>query len=170
MYAIDIDLNKIDLCKNNTEVYECGDNISFICQDFLKVNSKKIKNADTVFLSPPWGGIDYKSSSDYSLKKWITPDINDIIRKSKSLAENLIFYLPRNTKPEELFEILSEIYKDEEDDTLFAEVQILKSANKIKALLIFFGQNYNHVSLAYMIILDFCKGHKKLPPKNVPFD
>ena len=86
VYAIDIDPIKIELCKNNTKVYECRNNIEYICSDFLKINNIK---ADFVFLSPPWGGMDYKSESSYSLTEWIEPNIYDIIKTSKNLANNL---------------------------------------------------------------------------------
>ena len=69
------------------------------------------------------------------------------------MAENLIFYLPRNTQIDELFSILNEIVQveDESDPTLYAEVQILNSANKVKAILVFFGKNFNKISI-YMYI------------------
>ena len=156
VYAVDINHNKIDLCKNNTRVYGCKNNIDFICSDFLKINDG-IK-ADVVFLSPPWGGTEYKSEQSYSLKDWIEPNIYDIIKVSKKISKNLMFYLPRNTNIEELFSILSELNTDE-DETLFAEVKMLESANKIKAILVCIGDEYNHV---YIFNLDFYKRYYKV--------
>lgn len=184
VYSVDIDQCKIDLCRNNTQVYQCEDNIEFITCDYLQVkhalNNLPSNDIDYVFLSPPWGGINYKSTEDYSLKQWITPDIHEIIRVSLDLSQNLVFYLPRNTQIEELFSIISEIiterrgrrgkslerigseleegeaegegdelsFEEEDDDpTLFAEVQMLKSAEKIKAILVYFGSKYNTVSV-----------------------
>ena len=57
VYAIDISKSKLDLCKNNCEVYNCKNNIEFIHSDFLEMKNK-IK-ADYIFLSPPWGGTEY---------------------------------------------------------------------------------------------------------------
>lgn len=115
------------------------------------MSKKDIPKADTIFLSPPWGGMDYKNCADYSLKQWITPNIYDIIRTSRSLAKNLILYLPRNSNLVELFEIISEIFKpeegEEEEDTLFGEIRILNSSNSTKALLVCFGEDYNQVNL-----------------------
>ena len=107
----------------------------------MKIKSIK---ADYIFLSPPWGGMDYKSEYNYSLKEWIEPSILHIIKTSKKLSNNLIFYLPRNTNVEELFSILSEL-NEELDETLFGVVKLLKSANKIKAILVCFGEEFNHV-------------------------
>ena len=40
VYAIDIDPNKIEICKNNTQVYQCEDNIEFILSDYLMMENK----------------------------------------------------------------------------------------------------------------------------------
>lgn len=95
--------------------------------------------------------MDYKSDSSYSLKEWITPNIYDIIKTSLTISDDLLFYLPRNTSIEELFSILNELV-DDEDDTMFAEVKMLKSANKVKAILVYFGKSYNHVRIEYIYV------------------
>ena len=51
----------------------------------------KIK-ADYIFLSPPWGGTDYKNFEVYSIKKFMSPDITDIIRVSLNVADNILFF------------------------------------------------------------------------------
>lgn len=169
VYSIDIDPLKVNLCKNNSRIYNCRENITFVNSDFLK--TKEIfpdLQTDCVFLSPPWGGMDYKSDESYSLKKWVTPDISDIIKISLEISPNLIFYLPRNTNIEELFSIIGKVIVDKidnknytnvknseddyltnfmEDPTLFAEVHILNSASKVKALLIYFGERYNQMPI-----------------------
>ena len=100
VYAIDIDKNKIDICKNNCNVYECENNIEFILDDYLNMKGK-IK-ADFVFLSPPWGGLKYKNSNVYSIKKFMQPNIIDIIRVSLNVAKFILFYVPRNLDLNEL--------------------------------------------------------------------
>jgi hypothetical protein len=99
--------------------------------------------ADLVFLSPPWGGVEYKSTATYPLKDWIEPNIYDIIKISKQISSNLIFYLPRNTDIQELLSILNDL---DLGDT-FADVKLLQSAHKIKAILVCFGDEYNHISV-----------------------
>ena len=142
VFAIDIDPKKLDICKNNCKIYNCKNNIHFIEYDFLKIqNYEKIKvKADYIFLSPPWGGVAYKNSDVYSIKELMTPDISEIIKVSKKIVKYIMFYVPRTLKLDELFGIISEIYNNER---LFFEVHILKSANKIKALLIIFGYDIN---------------------------
>ena len=132
----------MDICKNNCKVYNCSDNISFIHCDFLKIDNyapEKI-SSDYIFLSPPWGGIEYKNSDVYSIKKLMTPSIYDIIKMCLKISKFIMFYVPRTLLLEELFNIISEITGN---DRIFFDVHILKSANKIKALLIIFGYDIN---------------------------
>jgi 16S rRNA G966 N2-methylase RsmD len=140
VYAIDIDPKKIEICKNNCKVYNCKNNIDFIEYDFLKIEEyKPIKvKADYIFLSPPWGGINYKNSDVYSIKASMTPDISEIIKVCLRITKYIMFYIPRTLKLKELFEIISDINGKKR---LFFDIHILKSANKIKALLIIFGHD-----------------------------
>ena len=138
VFAIDIDPKKLEICKNNCKVYNCSDNISFIHCDFLKIDNYADEKvfADYIFLSPPWGGVAYKKSDIYSIKESMNPDISEIIRVSLKIVKYIMFYVPRTLMLDELFGIISEINGNER---LFFDIHILKSANKIKALLIIFG-------------------------------
>jgi hypothetical protein len=87
--------------------------------------------------------MDYKTTETYSLKDWIEPNIYEIIKVSKQISSNLMFYLPRNTDIQELLGILNDLdYGDN-----FAEIKLLQSAHKIKAILVCFGEEYNHISV-----------------------
>ena len=140
VYAIDIDPKKIEICKNNCKIYNCEDNIYFIECDFLKIEEyKPIKvQADYIFLSPPWGGIQYKNSDIYSIKALMKPDIFDIVKVSLKVSKHIMFYVPRTLILDELFDIVSKI---KGTNRVFFDIHILRSANKIKALLIIFGYN-----------------------------
>ena len=142
VYAIDIYKEKLDICKNNCKVYKCQNNIEFIESDFLKMKNK-IK-ADYIFLSPPWGGTGYKKDEIYSIKKSMEPDITEIIRVSLNVADNILFFLPRNLDLLELFDICSIVKNEIKEDSgknIFFDVQIIESNNRIKALLIIFGHH-----------------------------
>lgn len=139
VYAIDINPDKIKICKKNCEIYNCEDNISFIECDFLKIDQYEKKVfADYIFLSPPWGGINYKKSDIYSIKASMKPDIHDIVKMCLKVSKYIMFYVPRTLKLEELFNIISDITKN---NKIFLDVKVLQSACKIKALLIIFGYN-----------------------------
>ena len=92
--AIDISSSKLNMAQHNASLYSCKDNITFIESDFLATTV----TSDYVFLSPPWGGSAYKADTNFTLKKWITPDIEEIIKHALTLSHNLIFYLPLNTQ------------------------------------------------------------------------
>ena len=66
----------------------------------------------------------------------MTPDISEIIKVCLRITKYIMFYVPRTLMLEELFEIISKINGK---NRLFFDIHILKSANKIKALLIIFG-------------------------------
>ena len=91
---------------------------------------------DYVFLSPPWGGPEYKNDGVYSLKKWITPDIDKIIQKSFKMSKNIILYLPRNTDLKELANIIYKYDKEEIDsfsNTILIKQYIIDSIFKKKS-------------------------------------
>jgi len=79
----------------------------------------------------------------------MTPNIYDIIKVSLNISKNIIFYLPRTLLIDELFEILSTILNLQNSgsgDRIFFDVHVLKSAKKIKALMIIFGHDIKEVN------------------------
>ncbi|XP_036734787.2 trimethylguanosine synthase isoform X1 [Manis pentadactyla] len=92
--AIDIDPVKINLARNNAEVYGIADKIEFICGDFLLLASHL--KADVVFLSPPWGGPDYATAETFDIRTMMSPDGFEIFRLSKKITNNIVYFLPRN--------------------------------------------------------------------------
>ncbi|XP_047698634.1 trimethylguanosine synthase isoform X1 [Prionailurus viverrinus] len=92
--AIDIDPVKIDLARNNAEVYGIADKIEFICGDFLLLASHL--KADVVFLSPPWGGPDYATAETFDIRTMMSPDGFEIFRRSQKITNNIVYFLPRN--------------------------------------------------------------------------
>lgn len=66
--AIDNSPVRIALARHNAAIYGVADRIEFIQADFVSfakalARSSSKQRADVVFLSPPWGGIDYQSMS-----------------------------------------------------------------------------------------------------------
>ncbi|KAM6216122.1 trimethylguanosine synthase [Rhynchocyon petersi] len=97
--AIDIDPVKIDLARNNAEVYGVAEKIEFICGDFLLLASHL--KADVVFLSPPWGGPDYATAETFDIRTMISPDgypleVLRVYTLSQMITSNIIYFLPRN--------------------------------------------------------------------------
>lgn len=92
--AIDIDPVKIDLARNNAEVYGTADKIEFICGDFLLL--APCLKADVVFLSPPWGGPDYATAETFNIRTMMFLDGFEIFRLSQKITNNIVYFLPRN--------------------------------------------------------------------------
>ncbi|OLY82177.1 Trimethylguanosine synthase [Smittium mucronatum] len=53
------------IAKNNALIYGVADKIEFICSDFFKLVPRL--KADLVYLSPPWGGVQYSEKPIYEL-------------------------------------------------------------------------------------------------------
>ncbi|XP_027847510.1 trimethylguanosine synthase-like [Aphis gossypii] len=94
--AIDIDPKKIELARNNAEVYGVSDRIEFIIGDYYAL--VPTLKADVVFLSPPWGGPSYSKKKKFN--------IDDIMQSygggkylyelTRQITTNIAFFLPRN--------------------------------------------------------------------------
>ncbi|KAK6245238.1 hypothetical protein SCA6_008328 [Theobroma cacao] len=102
--AIDIDPKKIDYAYHNAAVYGVNDRIDFIMGDFFAL-APKLK-ADTVFLSPPWGGPDYTKVKIYDLKTMLRPrDGYFLFDVAKKIACRIVMFLPRNVDLNQLAEL-----------------------------------------------------------------
>ncbi|CAL0322466.1 unnamed protein product [Lupinus luteus] len=102
--AIDIDPLKIDYARHNAAIYEVDDQIDFIMGDFFLL-APKLK-ADTVFLSPPWGGPDYTKVKTYDMKTMLRPhDGYTLFNAAKEIASKVVMFLPRNVDFNQLAEL-----------------------------------------------------------------
>lgn len=152
VYANDIDKIKIEYAKHNSEIYECEPGtILFLNNDFLQLEGFENKENAVVFLSPPWGGINYKEDSEYSMISSITPNIIDIMKKARSLGSTLICFLPRNISLAELHEVLIQSgFFVEGNDTVTLELEFIVSANKIKAILLLIGDSFSKLQSEFV--------------------
>ncbi|XP_030765571.1 trimethylguanosine synthase [Sitophilus oryzae] len=94
--AIDIDPKKIELARNNAEVYQVADKIDFITGDFFQL-ADTLK-ADVVFLSPPWGGPSYLKEPEYDLETMLQPfSFSKLFAAASCISKNIAAFLPRNS-------------------------------------------------------------------------
>ncbi|XP_055594662.1 trimethylguanosine synthase [Uranotaenia lowii] len=99
--AIDIDPRKIEMARHNATVYGVADRIEFIVGDFLVLADRL--RADTVFLSPPWGGPSYLKDEVYDLETSLVPvPASELMRKARQISSNVAMYLPRNSNAQQL--------------------------------------------------------------------
>ncbi|KAG5230890.1 trimethylguanosine synthase [Salix suchowensis] len=102
--AIDIDPKKIDYAFHNASIYGVNDQIDFIQGDFFALASKL--KADTVFLSPPWGGPAYSKVTTYDIKTMLKPrDGYFLFNTAKQIGRRIIMFLPRNIDLNQLAEL-----------------------------------------------------------------
>ncbi|KFB41356.1 hypothetical protein ZHAS_00008936 [Anopheles sinensis] len=99
--AIDIDPRKIEMAKHNAAVYGVADRIEFIIGDFMQLVDKL--RADTIFLSPPWGGPSYLKDEVYDLEQSLLPvPASELMRAAQRVSKNVAMYLPRNSNTQQL--------------------------------------------------------------------
>jgi trimethylguanosine synthase len=94
--AIDIDPKKIELARNNAEIYGVADRIEFIVGDFFQL-APGLK-ADVVFFSPPWGGPSYLKEVVYDLESMLLPvPISTLLEVGRAITSNIAVFLPKNS-------------------------------------------------------------------------
>ncbi|CAG5131576.1 unnamed protein product [Candidula unifasciata] len=129
--AIDIDASKLELARNNAEVYGVADRIEFIHGDYLQL--AQILKADVVFLSPPWGGPQYLDCDVYDLDNMAgfnhTSELMELTRK---ITQNIAFLLPRNADAEQVASLAGASQKVEVDENYLNK--------KLKTLTAYFGE------------------------------
>ncbi|KAI8808912.1 RNA cap guanine-N2 methyltransferase-domain-containing protein [Cladochytrium replicatum] len=91
--AIDIDPQKIACARRNAELYGVSERIEFIVGDFFELAPSI--NADTVFLSPPWGGPSYNQQEWFGLDS-MDVDGFELFKCARSISPNIAYFLPRN--------------------------------------------------------------------------
>ncbi|KAF8410072.1 hypothetical protein HHK36_002594 [Tetracentron sinense] len=125
--AIDIDPQKIDYAQHNAAIYGVDDRIDFIKGDYFQLAPKlKIAlniidvdaedddgtdeidklQADTAFLSPPWGGPDYAKVETYNIMTMLQPhDGSFLFNTARGIASRIVMFLPRNVDLNQLAEL-----------------------------------------------------------------
>ncbi|CAL5383725.1 unnamed protein product [Camellia sinensis] len=102
--AIDVDPKKIDYAQHNAAIYGVDDRIEFIRGDSFLL-APRLK-ADTVFLSPPWGGPNYTKVTTYDMKTMLKPhDGHVLFNVARGIASKVVMFLPRNVDFNQLAEL-----------------------------------------------------------------
>lgn len=130
----DISQDKIDMARNNAKIYGVAHQCDFILGDFMEVmKTLRPKKVDAVFLSPPWGGINYTAIEKYSLNH-MTPNGYDIIHACRQyLTDNIAFMMPRNV---DLREIRTKLLTKTHP---LIEYEHNMVGKKIKTITVYFG-------------------------------
>lgn len=99
--AIDIDPEKIRMAKHNAKIYGVADKVEWIVGN--SVDILPTLKADVVFLSPPWGGLDY-SRDHFRLDEMVVKGVSgvDLFAKARQVTKNIAYYLPKTTPAHDL--------------------------------------------------------------------
>jgi trimethylguanosine synthase len=173
--AIDTSETRLRLARHNAIIYGVQDRIEFILGDYVSFVRAYVSlpehsrtAIDVVFLSPPWGGVDYTSSPQKQpLKKEgddgdTTPDVPsynldrikplpgaDLFHLTRRITPHIAYYLPRHVNLQQISELLPETAEatcagdSSKQHRLKGEKQIeVQEAwmgNKLKAVTCYFG-------------------------------
>ncbi|WVQ75139.1 hypothetical protein IAR50_004748 [Cryptococcus sp. DSM 104548] len=144
--ALDNDLTRLRLARHNALHHGVADRIEFILGDYTEwarsLSARESDAIDVVFLSPPWGGIDYRSgpNSSYPLSALLPIHGRDLFHLTSRLTPNIAYYLPRNTDLQELADLAREVVLPgfgKEKEWVEAEEETVRG--KVKALTFYFG-------------------------------
>lgn len=97
---------KIELARNNAEVYGVSDRIEFVVGDYYAL-APTLK-ADVVFLAPPWGGPTYKRNKTFDLGN-IMPNYGGgehLYEVTHQITKNIAYFLPKNIDVKQVCVIL----------------------------------------------------------------
>ncbi|KAI5060420.1 hypothetical protein GOP47_0024840 [Adiantum capillus-veneris] len=99
--AIDINPRRIKCARHNAKVYGVAHLIDFIVGDFFGLAPSL--QADIVFLSPPWGGPDYKKAGTYNIETMLQPKNGfSLFSVALSVAPSVVLFLPQTVDMEQL--------------------------------------------------------------------
>lgn len=130
--ALDTSPTRLALARHNAQIYGVADRIEFILSDYISFansilpssSTAAVRKIDVVFLSPPWGGPSYLSGTtspakespqapspiemhpSYSLASIQPIHGAKLFQLSRRITPNIAYYLPRNTRLEEISDLL----------------------------------------------------------------
>lgn len=103
--ATDIDFVKLQCAQHNSNLYGTAHRTSFYMQDFFSLHKmfEGRTKIDMIFLSPPWGGVDYIHKRENDLSEFPLDTFRVFLYcKNKLNCSNLVLFLPRNSNVEQI--------------------------------------------------------------------
>jgi trimethylguanosine synthase len=108
--ATETDTSTIDCARHNAKIYGVSEKIDFINCDFFELVEKRLRHEDisAVFLSPPWGGPEYRSDEVFDLEKMQPYSASTIIAEARRVSDNIGLYVPRTSDLNQLAALTQE--------------------------------------------------------------
>ncbi|KAJ1735181.1 Trimethylguanosine synthase [Coemansia biformis] len=98
--AIEMDPCRLEMARNNAQIYSVDDRIEFVLADFFAV--APMLAADVVFVSPPWGGVDYTAAPVFDLDALPFHTTREWLDAARRIAASVVMFMPRNCDPRQL--------------------------------------------------------------------
>lgn len=98
--AIDIDIQRLRIASTLAKLYNVAQKIQFVHGNFFTLCSSL--KADVVFLSPPWGGTNYRENQYFDLENHALFNIVSMYRHARTITDNIILFLPKNCRHNDL--------------------------------------------------------------------
>lgn len=130
------------MARHNATVYGVQQRIDFMVGDFMRL-APRLK-ADVVFLSPPWGGVDYIALRSFTLSNVVllggpwpqwgsssTAIGEALYRAAASISPNIAYFLPRNVDQKQLASLAG--------DSQQCEVEWQYLNGKVKTVCVYYG-------------------------------
>ena len=114
VFACDTNEKRINMASHNTRIYNVSTAVSFLHNDALEVMNEAIlkgdrspfstRKVDMIFLSPPWGGPEYRNAEIFDLSTvWVSGvTLIHVLNTALKMCRNVAFFLPRNTNLQSL--------------------------------------------------------------------
>lgn len=137
--AIDHNRGRLDMAIHNAEVYGVSERLEFVCGESISLLSNL--KADVIFLSPPWGGIDYsRGGKEFSLTDINVAGIDgiELLKRCLAITPHVAVFLPRNTSVEELAMFTEEVGIPCEVEQNW--IPPVRGHPKMKAITVYFGK------------------------------
>jgi trimethylguanosine synthase len=156
--AIDNSPLRLAIARHNAAIYGVADRITFILADFVQWARESLRSSpsiEVVFLSPPWGGVDYlkanaadataldpdtsldenndrhnNNHNHYQLDALQPLPGTELYALARSLSQNVALYLPRNVD-------VNQVAALSPDETVELEEEWM--GGKLKAITAYFG-------------------------------
>ncbi|KAF8525173.1 RNA cap guanine-N2 methyltransferase-domain-containing protein [Hysterangium stoloniferum] len=162
--AIDTSETRLRLARHNAAIYGVQDRIDFILGDYvsfakayLTLPAHARTTVDVVFLSPPWGGVDYTSSPQKTQNGDVDEDLTDgnsycldrikplpgseLFHLSRGITLNVAYYLPKHVNLKQVSELIPQPQKTVGDSEIAEKIEVQEAwmGNKLKAVTCYFG-------------------------------
>ncbi|KAG8465075.1 hypothetical protein KFE25_012438 [Diacronema lutheri] len=95
--AVEIDAGRAELLAHNLRVYGISRRVDVLVGSFYEL--ARGLRADTLFLSPPWGGPGYRRDRAFDVEAQMSPPLSAALELARThrIARRCVAFLPRNS-------------------------------------------------------------------------